>query len=40
MERKLASIRVIDAILPIQGADAIEVAQIGGRECISKHKKH
>ena len=28
--RKMATIRQVDAITPIEGADAIEVAQVGG----------
>lgn len=36
MDRKLASIRAVDAILPIDGADAIEVAQIGGWKVVVK----
>lgn len=35
MERKLASIRKIDEILPIQGADRIELARIGGWKVIT-----
>jgi len=34
--RKLASIRKIDAIAPIEGADAIEVAMIGGWKVVVK----
>ena len=30
MERKLASIRRIENIIPIEGADMIEVAVVGG----------
>ena len=36
MERKLASIRIIDNIEPISGADAIEVATIGGWKVVVK----
>jgi len=36
MDRKLASIRVIDAIDPIPGADAIDVATIGGWKVVVK----
>lgn len=35
-ERKLASVRVIDAIEPIEGADAIEVAIVGGWKVVVK----
>ena len=35
-ERKLASVRVIDAIDPIPGADAIDVATIGGWKVVVK----
>jgi RNA ligase (TIGR02306 family) len=34
--RKLASIRVIDSIDPIVGADAIEVATVGGWKIVVK----
>jgi RNA ligase (TIGR02306 family) len=34
--RKLASIRTIDAITPIEGADAIECVTIGGWKCVAK----
>jgi RNA ligase (TIGR02306 family) len=34
--RKLASIRVIDSIGPIEGADAIEVATVGGWKVVVK----
>jgi RNA ligase (TIGR02306 family) len=34
--RKLASIRVIDSIGPIEGADAIEVANVGGWKVVVK----
>lgn len=34
--RKLASIRLIDAITPINGADAIECVTIGGWKCVAK----
>jgi RNA ligase (TIGR02306 family) len=34
--RKLASIRTIEAILPIEGADAIEVAKIGGWKVVTQ----
>ncbi len=33
--RKLASIRTIDAITPIEGADAIECVTIGGWKCVA-----
>jgi RNA ligase (TIGR02306 family) len=36
MTRKLASIRVIDSIGPIDGADAIEVATVGGWKIVVK----
>ena len=36
MERKMATIRIVDAILPIEGADAIEVAVIGGWKVVVK----
>ncbi len=36
MERKLAKIVSIDAILPIENADAIEVAKIGGWNVVVK----
>ena len=36
MERKLASVRVIKAIHPIEGADNIEAVQIDGWTCVSK----
>lgn len=36
MERKLASIRVVDSIRPIEGADVIECVMIGGWQCVSK----
>ena len=36
MTRKLASIRVVENILPIDGADAIEVATIGGWKVVVK----
>jgi hypothetical protein len=35
-KRKLASIRIIDAIDPIEGADAIEVATVGGWKIVVK----
>lgn len=35
-ERKLASIRMIDSIRPIEGADAIEVATVGGWDVVVK----
>lgn len=34
--RKLASIRVVDAIEPIEGADAIELAVVGGWKVVTK----
>ena len=34
--RKLATIRTISDIRPIQGADRIEVAQVDGWECVVK----
>lgn len=36
MERQLATIRKIDNIYPIKGADRIELVQIGGWTCIAK----
>jgi RNA ligase (TIGR02306 family) len=36
MTRKMASIRVIDSIKPIEGADAIECAMIGGWSVVIK----
>jgi len=36
MTRKLASIRTIEAILPIEGADSIEVAKIGGWKVVTQ----
>ena len=36
MERKLASIRVIKDIKPIENADAIEVATVDGWHCVVK----
>jgi hypothetical protein len=36
MSRKLVSVRTIDALRPIPGADAIEVATIGGWELVVK----
>lgn len=36
MERKLATIRIVDGIAPIEGADLIELAFIGGWQCITK----
>ena len=36
VERKLASIRKIDGIMPIEGADAIEVAVLGGWKVVVK----
>lgn len=36
MERKLAKIVIIDAIHPIENADSIEVAQVGGRKVVVK----
>ena len=38
--RKLATIKVIDAIHPIEGADAIEVAQIGGWKVVVKKNEY
>ena len=35
-ERKLASVRIIDELLPIKGADRIEVAKIGGWSVVVK----
>ena len=35
-ERKLASIRKIDSITPIEGADRIEVATVGGWKVVVK----
>lgn len=40
MERKLATIRVIDNILEIPGADNIEVAVVGGWKCVVKKGAH
>ena len=34
--RRLATIRVVDEILPITGADAIELARFGGWQCVIK----
>lgn len=34
--RKLATIRAVSALLPIEGADAIEVAQVDGWKCVVK----
>jgi RNA ligase (TIGR02306 family) len=36
MERKLASVQRVIAILPIAGADAIEAVQINGWQCVTK----
>jgi len=36
MERKMASIQMIDNILPIEGADAIEAAVVGGWKVVVK----
>lgn len=36
MERKLAKIIIIDAIHPIENADNIEVAQVGGWKVVVK----
>lgn len=36
MERKMATVRIVDAILPIEGADAIEVAVIDGWKVVVK----
>jgi hypothetical protein len=36
MTRKLASIRTIEAILPIEGADSIDVAKIGGWKVVTQ----
>ena len=36
MERKLASIRKVREIKPIEGADAIELAIVNGWQCIAK----
>lgn len=36
MERKLASLRKIDAVEPIPGADAIEVATVGGWKVVTQ----
>lgn len=38
--RKLATIKVIEAIHPINGADAIEVAQIGGWKVVVKKNEY
>ena len=34
--RKLATIRIADELLPIEGADAIEVARVDGWKCVVK----
>ena len=34
--RKLASFRIVDDIQPIEGADAIELAVVGGWKCVTK----
>lgn len=34
--RKLATIRIIDNVIPIDGADAIELVRIGGWQCVTK----
>ncbi len=34
MKRKLASVRVVEEILPIVGADAIEAVRLGGWACV------
>jgi len=34
--RKLATIRVVDEVLPIANADAIELVRFGGWQCVSK----
>ena len=36
MERKLASIRKVREIKPIEGADAIELAIVDGWQCVAK----
>jgi len=36
VERKLASVRTVDKLLPIEGADFIELAMVGGWQCIVK----
>lgn len=38
--RKMATIRIIDSILPIEGADAIEVAVIGGWKVVVKKNEY
>lgn len=36
MERKLVTLRTIDEIIPIDGADAIEIAKVDGWQCVVK----
>lgn len=36
MERALASVRIINELLPIEGADFIEIAKIDGWQCVVK----
>lgn len=36
MERKLATIQIIDRLVPIEGADNIEIAKVKGWQCIVK----
>lgn len=36
MERKLASIRKVENVIPIEGADMIEVSVVGGWKVVTK----
>ena len=38
-ERKLASIRIIDSVEPIEGADKIEIAVVGGWRVVVKRNE-